>query len=1005
MKAMLRRAAALLLCATLLLPTAALASDALGSKLYAYTLPICDNTTLTRQVMWSASRKDLRTENYVTYTPSNSVSPQVSYGSTVLSKQSVTSMAKSLERAGQRVLSGVNGDYYVMATGDPLGLMVTDGVLRSSASYHSAVGFRADGSAVVGKPALNLRADFKGYSLIVSDINKIRGSGNYYLFTDDFGTTTKNTKAGVDVILTPIAETEGQPATGADGVALTTSRQLKIGAMVPCRVEKVIEATGATTIPEGKFVLSIANTAGEWLRDTLRTLQPGDTLDLEIYSADTRWNDVESAVGGMYQLLSNGQVTSGLDNSTAAPRTAVGVKADGSVIFYTIDGRQSGYSVGATIQMVALRLKELGCTDALLLDGGGSTTLVSTYPDYDASSVVNKPSENSRAVSNAIFLVSNCQPTGQLGSLYVTPSSLMLLSGATTQCQAVGIDTGWYPLDSIPAEVVWSSPEGAVSGSGLFTAPAQTGVYTVTATAGEATGSTQIQVYDTPDSISVTNKATGKTVSQLSLTTGQQVDLNAAASYRTVGLTGGDTCFTWTADPDIGTIDKNGVFTAGKLSATGNIKVTAGNYAVTIAVTVSAPPEVTLLTDFEGDDTYFNKNSGTVPALDTTAASVAYGQQSLKLPYTLQNGTLTLTARQSQTLTNLHRYLALWVYGDNSGNTLSAVFTKDTGETVTQTLGTLSFTGWQRLTAAVPTGVTQWTGLALTGTKTTGTLWLDQLTLSNQKAADTEAPKVSLSVSGQAVTAKLSDNAVNSLAQTRLSLTLDGETRPFSFDAATGTLTATLPQSDGNLHRVTVTAADASGNLGRDSVTLSGSAASPFTDMTGHWAASYTTRLNQLGIITGTAQNRFSPDLAITRGDFALMAARWLGLTLSDYQTVTLPYTDKANIPAWDLEAIQALYALGIMVGSSASDGSVQIRATAPITRVEAMAILSRMQEKGYPAASLTAFSDAAAVPAWAKDSVGSLVGQKVVSGSDGKLRPTASITRAEVAKLLVTLW
>ncbi len=41
----------------------------LGSTIYDYTLDICDGTTLTREVMWSASKSDLRTENYVTYTP------------------------------------------------------------------------------------------------------------------------------------------------------------------------------------------------------------------------------------------------------------------------------------------------------------------------------------------------------------------------------------------------------------------------------------------------------------------------------------------------------------------------------------------------------------------------------------------------------------------------------------------------------------------------------------------------------------------------------------------------------------------------------------------------------------------------------------------------------------------------------------------------------------------------------------------------------------------------
>ena len=173
MKSILRRITALALCAVLLCSTA-LASDALGGKIYGYTLDICDDTTLTREVMWSSSRSDLRTENYVTYKPSDSISPVVSFGSSIPDKQTVTSMAKALEKNGRRVLSGINGDYFVMATGDPLGIVITDGVLRSSASYLHAIGFNADGSAVIGTPNLSLMADFKGQSLKIADINKIR---------------------------------------------------------------------------------------------------------------------------------------------------------------------------------------------------------------------------------------------------------------------------------------------------------------------------------------------------------------------------------------------------------------------------------------------------------------------------------------------------------------------------------------------------------------------------------------------------------------------------------------------------------------------------------------------------------------------------------------------------------------------------------------------------------------------------------------------------------------
>ena len=69
------------------------------------------------------------------------------------------------------------------------------------------------------------------------------------------------------------------------------------------------------------------------------------------------------------------------------------------------------------------------------------------------------------------------------------------------------------------------------------------------------------------------------------------------------------------------------------------------------------------------------------------------------------------------------------------------------------------------------------------------------------------------------------------------------------------------------------------------------------------------------------------------------------------------------------------------------------------------MTILGRVLEKGYAQADLSAFSDGAAVPAWARDHVATLVELGVVGGSNGQLRPDAPVKRGEVAKMLFTLW
>lgn len=108
------------------------------------------------------------------------------------------------------------------------------------------------------------------------------------------------------------------------------------------------------------------------------------------------------------------------------PRTAVGVKSDGTVVFYTVDGRKSGHSIGASMTQVAQRMIELGCVTALCLDGGGSTTLTVTAPDETSAATVNIPSDGGeRAVTNHIFLVASSEPTGRLSHFYVAPTTTM----------------------------------------------------------------------------------------------------------------------------------------------------------------------------------------------------------------------------------------------------------------------------------------------------------------------------------------------------------------------------------------------------------------------------------------------------------------------------------------------------------------------------------------------------------------------------------------------------
>ena len=1001
MKQFLRRGAALGL-ALAMTVTAASASQALGWDLHTGTAPISVGTTLTTNYFWSDTYSDLRTEHYVTYTPSTDVTPTVAYGTKVTDRVTLTGMAQQLESQGKRVVSGLNGDWYVLSTGAPTGLVVTDGVVRATGYYSStwAIGFYDDGTAFIAQNGLSMSVTLGGATLNLSGgINKVRkmtssdGSGGLTLLTSDFADTTKNSEAGVDVILTPVEDESG-----------TYSTEPRIGRQTQYVVEQVLESTGSIAIPEGKAVLTLNAKDNADTLAKLRALVPGDTVTLSITSTDARWNDVDQALGGVAKLVTNGQAASGLDASrTAWP--AIGIKADGTLVFYALDGKQPGLSVGATQTQVAQRLIELGCVEAICMDGGGSTTIGVTYPDGSSMEVVNSPSDGSqRANSTAIFLTTELQPTGELDSYYVTPTDNLLLSGAAVQLSASGLDTHYYPTSGY--EVEWEVTEGggAVDENGLFTAGTESGTSRVTADDGYASGTVSITTVSTPDSITLSDESTGAAVTSLNLDPGGQMDLKASASYRSLDLTAQDTCFTWTADPAVGTVDENGLFTAGEKSASGTLTVSAGGKTLTIPVSVAG--HVNTLEDLEDGMDAFTATDTAVPAVETGLEYVHNGRQSLKMTYDASSGSASLGAALA--IPTGESWLGMWVYGDGSGNTLMATVTDSQLQTSQILLTALNFTGWQYVSAELPEGAAYLNSLDVVygGTAASGEIWLDQLTTANENVSDTTAPTVTLTVSGTQLTARVSDNVDRTIPQESVSLTYDGAALSFTWNESTGTLSASLPAADTGYHRATVTVSDASGNLGRASADIQPASdrTSPFADMTGHWAEQYATYLYDNGISMGTGVDTvvYQPDKSITRAEFFTMVARWMDLDLTQYAGVELPFVDAASIPDWALNAVKAMYSLGILQGAGV-EGGLAANASATISRAEAMTILGRTQARGYAQPELTT-DDAGQVGDWALPYVQSLVGQGVVTPTDNKLRPTDALTRGELAQLLYAI-
>lgn len=101
---------------------------------------------------------------------------------------------------------------------------------------------------------------------------------------------------------------------------------------------------------------------------------------------------VFNAISGTNWLIHGGVINEDLNDRTLAPRTAIGLDSSGNkLIIVVVDGRQPLYSNGATIAETAELMRLYGGEDAILMDGGGSTTLVMRDPETGKAKVLNSP--------------------------------------------------------------------------------------------------------------------------------------------------------------------------------------------------------------------------------------------------------------------------------------------------------------------------------------------------------------------------------------------------------------------------------------------------------------------------------------------------------------------------------------------------------------------------------------------------------------------------------------
>lgn len=277
-------------------------------------------------------------------------------------------------------VAAINGDFYHIAQGpyqgDPTGLQILLGELVSAPEGPS---FWID---ALGKPQIadvqsQLKVTWPDNSTTMIGLNEERADNAAVLYTPTLGPSTRTT-GGREMILERVGDGPWLP--------------VRPGLTYSARVREVRD-NGDTSLSPDTMILSVGpklvNAPG---------VSVGDVLQVTMATSPDL-TGVDVAIGGHPILVANGKRVDFDPNDPRHPRTMIGWNAH-YLYFVVVDGRQKGLSNGMASGEEAALMRGLGCSDAMNLDGGGSSTF------WLGGRVMNVPSDGrERGIANALILL------------------------------------------------------------------------------------------------------------------------------------------------------------------------------------------------------------------------------------------------------------------------------------------------------------------------------------------------------------------------------------------------------------------------------------------------------------------------------------------------------------------------------------------------------------------------------------------------------------------------
>jgi hypothetical protein len=274
----------------------------------------------------------------------------------------VSAIARTFPKEQGEPLVAINAGFCIRIKhpyrGAPRGMVITDGELISSPGIcirNYSFWIDEGGAPHFGRFEPAFQATLPDGTSIPIGLNHECSSNAVVLFTHVLGRSTRATN-NLELIL---EDPQRKPLAWRVGESYSLS-------------VRAVNAAGDSALSRTTAVLSF----GSQMSAKAAKLQPGDPIKVEL-GTSPRLKNATTACHVIFPIVEHGKPLEKFDASGAIlrrnPRTAIGFN-DRYFYMVVVDGRQKALSMGLNAQELAQFMYRLGCTEAVNLDGGGSST-------------------------------------------------------------------------------------------------------------------------------------------------------------------------------------------------------------------------------------------------------------------------------------------------------------------------------------------------------------------------------------------------------------------------------------------------------------------------------------------------------------------------------------------------------------------------------------------------------------------------------------------------------